>query len=315
MAKKTNTKKEEKKELVFNEAKDNEERIDVEGIKVELTDYMKGQVDFYIKQEIDKTNKRIIKIKNKQIFIRNVLILLLLAACGYLGYRLYEAGYFNKYLKAETTKIQEEKANSSSKQEEQPKEQEEIIENKPTLEELKKEYAYLLNPIIISGNSNYLEEYYKGELTQELKLSIALANIKQSDIETEDDMSFVEEDILKKAYENIFKDEYKGASFIYNAEALKYSSARKVYIADGELKIAYNTIQKEIIAIENKENIIITTIEGYISEGKLYNKKTNQEIENYDSKKSLLDYKDKLASVKYTFEKNNNSYKLIKIEA
>lgn len=313
MVKKTNTKKQEKNELVKLENKEVEERIDVESIKTELNEYMKGQIDYYIKQEIDKTNKRIIKVKNRQIFSRNIVILLLIAAIGYLGFRLYENGYFNKYFqgeKKETYVVTKEDSPKKEELEPTPKE-----ETKPTLEELKKEYSSLLNPIILSGNSNYLEEYYKGNLTEELKLSIALANVKQSDIETEVDMSFVEENLIKEAYERIFDTKYEGKSFVYNAESMKYSAARKMYIANGELRIASNTIQKEIVDIQEGEDVVITTIEGYISEGKLYNKKTNERIENYDSKKDFIEYKDKLASVKYTFHKNNDSYKLIKIES
>ena len=309
MAKKTNTKKQ---EIIESEGKEIEkERIDIEGIKTELTEYMKGQIDYQIKQEIDKTNKKILKVKNRQIFSRNIVILLLIAAIGYLGFRLYENGYFNKYYQGEKKEtIVETKEDSSKKEEPTPKE-----DSKPTLEDLKKEYASLLNPIILSGNSNYLEEYYKGNLTEELKLSIALANVKQSDIETEVDMSFVEENLIKEAYERIFDTKYEGKSFVYNAESMKYSAARKMYIADGELNIVSNTIQKEIINIEEGEDIIITTVEGYISEGKLYNKKTNERIENYDSKKDFIEYKDKLATVKYTFHKMKDAYKLIKIEA
>ena len=302
MAKSGNTKKQ---EIIVSENK----KEDLDSIKVELTEYLKGQVDYYVKQEIDKTSKKIIKVKNKQILTRNLIILLLLGAVGYLGFRLYENGYFNKYYKGE---IKEE---VTPKQEEVIPKPEEKEESKPTLEELKNKYGNLLNPIIVSGNSNYLEEFYKGDLTEELKLSIALANVKQSSIEIEEDMSFLEEEVLKSAYEAIFESEYKGMSFNYNAEALKYSTSRKEYIANGELKIASNTIQKEIIDIKEGENIVITTIEGYISEGKLYNKKTNTMIENYDSKKELSEYKEKLATVKYTFAKNNNSYKLLKIEA
>ena len=317
MAKKTNTKKQEPKEIMVSENKKVEETIDVESIKTELNDYMKGQIDYYIKQEIEKTNNRIIKVKNRQIFSRNIIILLLLAAIGYLGFRLYENGYFNKYFKGEQKEtIIVTKENSPQKTEEQPNETPNTSEEqKPTLEDLKKEYGTLLNPIILSGNSNYLEEYYKGDLTEELKLSLALANVNQKDVEIEEEMSFLEEETLKKAYESLFDTKYEGKSFIYNAEALKYSAARKMYIASGELKIASNTIQKEIVDIQVGENIVITTIEGYISEGKLYNKKTNENIENYDAKKELHDYKDKLASVKYTFHKNNDSYKLIKIES
>ena len=315
--KKTNAKKQnetkgevERKEIIHQE----ETSLDIEKIKLELVKYMKSQVDYQVKQEIEKTNKKIIKMKNKSIHIRTIIIVLLIVLSGYLCFQLYETGYFNKYFAKETEIKEVDNAPSAPSKEE--KEEEKKEEQKPSLEELKKQYAYLLNPINLSGNSNYLEEYYKGELTQELKLSIALANVKQSDIEFEDDMSFIEEKTLKNAYEAIFNDSYKGVSFLYNATSIKYSSTRNIYIAEGKLKISSNTIQKEIENIEEKDNqIILTTVEGYISEGKLFNKKTNEEIEKYDSKKSFNNYKDKLATVKYTFEKNNTSYKLIKIEA
>ena len=66
-------------------------------------------------------------------------------------------------------------------------------------------------------------------------------------------------------------------------------------------------ISREIIdiTVDDDKNIIITCVEGYISDsGKLYNILTNKEISGYKPSDSLSKYKDKLNTITYVFNDN-----------
>ena len=71
-----------------------------------------------------------------------------------------------------------------------------------------------------------------------------------------------------------------------------------------------NIIKREITNIKvNGKEVIIETVEGIIKEGKLYEIINNTEVVDY-KEDSLVNYKDKLNTVIYTFEDS----KLIKLE-
>ena len=131
------------KKVKKEEKRDISSEINIDEIKSEIVDYARKSVDNKIDELVRKTDKRIISIKNRSIFKRNIVILVLLCLCGFLTYSLYEEGYFDKYFnkKGNTVLVEEPKEEEPK---EEPKETEET-----KLDKLKKEYANLLDNIII----------------------------------------------------------------------------------------------------------------------------------------------------------------------
>ena len=293
MAKRIETKKEEKVET-----------LDIDTVKKELTTYINDQVRKGFSVELERAHKRLIREKNKKIIFRDLIIIILLALCGYLSYRLYTTGYLDKYL----IKVKPVENNKKESKKETPK-KEEPKDNKPSLDELKEEYGKYLNRICINENSKYLEDYYSGNITTELKNYIVVNSIDSNDIKNEDEYSMISEEAFKETYEKIFEDEYTNKSFEYNGIEVRFISSMKSYITDKVLKKEETNIQREIIDIDNKDNIKITTVEGLIKDKKLYNVVTNEEVKDYDNKK-LSSYEDDLTKVTYTFNKDG---KLLKI--
>ena len=119
-----------------------EEVVDVETIRKELKDYVDERVNQTFIDELDKSNKKLIREKNKKILWKNVVIVLLLLIIGFLVYLLYTNNYFDKVFNKENPI--EEKENKENKEKETPKDKKEEVKE-PSQEELKKTYAKLLD--------------------------------------------------------------------------------------------------------------------------------------------------------------------------
>ena len=198
-------------------------------------------------------------------------------------------------------------------------EKEENINNKTeepkkeeiSLEDLIKKYGSYLNNIVISENSDYLNDFYEGNLTTELKNYIAFNLINLEDLEKEEDYNIIPDELVAENYKNIFEDKYVNKSFKYNGETIKYISSLKSYITDKILDSEETNIKREIIHIETKDNkVVITTVEGIVKNKKLYNVISKEEVKEYDNKK-LSNYVDSLNKVSYIF---NEDGKLENIE-
>ena len=188
---------------------------------------------------------------------------------------------------------------------------EETKKEEISLEELIKKYGSYLNNVVISENSDYLNDFYEGNLTTELKNYIAFNLVNFTDFETEEDYNIISDDLIAKSYENIFEDKYTTKTFKYNGETIKYISSLKSYITDKILDSEETNIKREIIHIETKDNkVVITTVEGIVKNKKLYNIINKEEIKEYDNKK-LSNYVDSLNKVSYIF---NEDGKLENIE-
>ena len=70
---------------------------EINNIKEELTDYINIQIKKNFTEEVEKANKRLIREKNKKIFTRNLIIIILLFIIAFLLYLLYDNHYFDKY--------------------------------------------------------------------------------------------------------------------------------------------------------------------------------------------------------------------------
>lgn len=288
--------KEEKKETIdLSNIKDELKSYVDEQVKKELQDYVDKQVKKEISDEITTANKKLIKEKNKKIFFKNIIILILLAVIVFLMYLLYDNDYFDKYF------ISEEVVNNSSNVS-QNKNVEEIIKES-TLEELKAEYGNLIDNVILNEESAYVDDYYDGKLSQELKNYLVLNNMDFSKLTVEDDYNIIDEDDFKEEYNKLFED-YTSSSFFYNDNKVRYISKLDSYITDSLLNKNTSNIQREIIDIKVDNDIVsITTVEGLVRDNKLYNVVSKEEIENY-KEDSLTNYQDDLNLITYIFDNN-----------
>lgn len=293
----TKTKKEVEKDIP-NLKEELREYIDL-NLKKELKEFIDTQLKKDLIQEVEKANKKIIKEKNKKILQKNIIIVLLLGVIALAGYQLYELDFFARFFVKDYNPKTEEKKKENAKEEIEEKEE----KKEPTLEELKEKYEKLLDPIIISTNSKYLEEYYNGDLTNELKSYLALNQMDFDKVEVEDDYNVISEEELKKSYQELFNDSFEANTFDYNGNKVRYINKLKTYMTNSILIKEPLDITREIIDIkEIDDNVVITTVEGYLEDDHLYNAKTKEEIEYYGD--SILNYQEQLNIMKYTFKNN-----------
>ena len=273
---------------------ENKENIDLNEIKEELTDYINIQIKKNFNEEWERANKILIKEKNKKIFIKNIEIIILLCLICFLSYLLYNNHYFDKYFNSDTTNNEVSNNNINN----------ESNEEKVILEGLISKYHYLVDTIIINEKSSYIEDYYKGNLTGELKNYLTINTMNLDELTIEDDCNLIDNSLFIESYNKLFKENYESSSFDYNGVKVRYFQKLESYITDSILETVPSNVKKEIINIEVNDNeIIITTLEGIVIDNKLYNILSSEEITSYKND-SFTNYENNLNKVVYTFQDN-----------
>ena len=295
------------KKAIEKDKKDITSELNIDEIKKEVVEHAFNSVDNKIEELVRKTDKRIINIKNRSIFKRNLVIIILLCLSLFLTYLLYNEGYFDKFFNHKEN-TSETVVTEETKPEEQIEEDEES-----KLDKLKKEYSHLLDNINISEDSPYLVDLYNGKLTNKMKLSIAITNVEKDKIEQDEDVYTIKEEDLKEEYAKLFNiDKYKATSFELNYIDIKYLKSGNFYLFYEPLDFNTN-IRREIMGINVKDNIVkITVSEGYIIDNILYNVTTKEVINKKNI--SIVDNCKKLNKITYVFEKINDNYILTGVE-
>lgn len=280
-----------------------EEVVDVENIRKELKEYVDEKVNQTFIEELDKSNRKLIREKNKKIVWKNILIVLLLLIIGFLIYLLYSNNYFDKIFNNNSNQI-EEKEKKDNKEEEKDKNDKKEEVKEPTQEELKKQYASLLDNYYVTDNSIYLVNFYDGNLTNDMMKYMTLNTFDFSTFTREEDYNIIKESTFKTMYERLFNADYNSSSFDYEDNKIRYVKAMESYMTSSILVREDSNIKREIKNIKLDGNeIIITTIEGVVKDSKLYNVITNKEIENYEND-SLIKYEKDLNKLIYKFKDN-----------
>ena len=270
------------------------EEFDLTKIKEEIKDYVDLQVKKGIRDELDKTYNKIIRQKKRRIFFKNLLILILLCIIGFLIYLLNENRYFENYLTHNQNTINNETNVNKDVNKDVNKER--------SLNELKKEYAYLLDNIYINESSIYLKDYYNGNLTSELKNYLSFNLVDLNKLSIDNDSLVIDCDTLNVSYAKLFNDNIENITFNYNGSKINYFKALKIYLTNKDIKKDNSNIKREITSIKVDNNLIkISTVEGLIKDNKLFNVLTNEEIKKYHND-SLINYQDKLNKITYTFK-------------
>lgn len=276
-------------------AKTNSDNFNINDYKDQIDKYIKERVEKETSTEAIKYYKKRLRNKTIAIVVEFILILVLLCSLVVGGIYLYQDGYFNKFNNGVS---RTEKPVINNDQTDDNK-QEEI--NK--LDLLVNKYSYLLDDININTKSEYLTEFYSGNLTIELKEYLAFQLIKDDYIINDESSSYFDADLLRRAYRELFGDNLEPIDFKYNGANYKYIKTKEMFISTS-LSAKGNKIVKEITNIEEKEGrIIITTTEGYFKDNKLYNVLSNKEITDYKKDDKISKYTKKLNTVKYTFNR------------
>ena len=285
--------------------KKEETKINLEGIKEELTLYIDKEIRRSFNDSVEKSNKRLIHEKNKKIIVRDIIIVLLAGVIAFLMYIMYRNNYFDRFFNHNV--IKEETIIKSNDTNEDTKVKEEV--KTPSLEELKKKYAHLLDNYVISSSSSYKKDFYNGNLTLELRKYMALNTLDFSDIKVEDDYNIISENVLRKAYDKLFDNDYSLGNFDFNGNKIRYISGADIYMSTDLLKLD-NDIKREITSILEDDDIYITTIEYIIMDNKLYNVSTMEEVMEYQND-AITSYKDKLNTITYRF--HNDKLESVKV--
>ena len=315
-----------KNEIIPIENNDNiliDKRIDEtrikEDLKEELENYIDDKINKTFIDELDKTNRKLLREKSRKIIWKNIFIIILLAIIGFLLYLLFSNNYFDKYFNKTSTVVEEKK--DDKKEEDKPTASPTPTPSPtpspsptpkiPTLDELKKEYGSLIDNYYVTDSSSYLTDFYDGNLSDNLKKYMTLNTMDFDDLKKEEDYQIIDDEDFKEAYKKLFSDTYESASFDYDDIKIRYVSKMEAYMTSEILTKEENSIEREIIDIKVNDNstITITTIEGIVKNNKLYEILHNTEIEDYKGD-NISKYQDKLNKVIYTFKDN----KLIKLE-
>ena len=279
-----------------NVEKKEEPRSELTIVRDELKRYVDDKIREELVEGIERTNKRVIREKNRTIAVKNFFIIILFCAIVFLLYLLNSVNYFDKYLKktnVNTPTIQEQETTTTK-----PVEEVKV----PTLDELKDKYSYLLGGIVIDETSLYLEDYYNGDITDSLKKYLALNVIDKEKITNETTYSIITDEALKASYASLFDDDYVGADFDFNGNTIRYIDKLESYISSLTIEHKISNIKREITDIVVNDNVIsIATVEGVLLENKLYNVLTKEEVKEY-KQDELTKYENKLNKLTYTFK-------------
>ena len=260
-------KKAETEQMALIEANDVSSNIDIEEIKeeikVELKEYLNNYNEKRFLEELDKSNRRLIKEKNHKIIFRDIIIFLLI--CFIIGgsYVLYHKKVFD-FLLNRNRAVEVIEKKDSIKQEEK---KEQVVEEKEiSQEDLKKKYGYLLDKYNLGIKSRYLKDFYDGKLTSEIKKEMVLNNVFEKIVIDEEDYSSIDENDFSLAFSKLFNDDYNRNGFIYNNNKIRFISKFNQYISESLLKKDI-MIDKEIVDIkEEGKQILIRTNENVNNE-------------------------------------------------
>lgn len=177
---------------------------------------MDKQIETSVQKRVDLEAQKLIRGKTGKIIRRDIVIILLIAIIAYLGYCLYDIGYFNKNLPVQTEVVE------SSKQEE--------VKNK---DYYIKNYGDLVENMQVP---NMLQEIENGaskdNMTNTLKLKIAYKNLKEDKKTINGEVLTFDSGSLLEAFQNVCGDKVSLENTVFEYENLKFLYFNDTYIAE-----------------------------------------------------------------------------------
>ena len=254
----------------------------------ELKDNFVFEVKNEVKEQIIKEEKKLLRHRTGKIIRRDIVILILIAIIGFMGYLLYK----DDYVVVVKERNNQSKITGVSKKEETK-----------DLNWYKKHYSYLIDNMHLKLSSDNMNKYYLyqdnydvNNINDSIKLSLAynlLDNTKEK----------IKKSDLKKAYNQLFNDDYHDASFQIDCKVYKLKKDYYEESGDECLDISNYQLEEEITNIyEQDNNIVIETVMGVSKDNKLYNYHdlSKSITDSYDN---IIEYTDDLNTYKYMFNK------------
>lgn len=246
----------------------------------EFTKKMDEQIEISVQKRLEVEAKKFVRGKNGKIFRRDILIILLIAVIAYLGWNLYEIGYFNKEMPATTT-IYSVSQNGENNAVEVPKVKEK------TKDDYIKEQGDLIEELQIPGIYEEIQNGLSKEtLSNALKLKIAYKNLDDEDKTNDGSVISFTSDALLESYQEICGEDQTLEYSVFDYENLKFLYFNDTFITESASIIP-----------SAKLNYQITN--AYEKNGKL----------TFE-----LNYEGHLETYKYIFEKEGDNYYFSKIE-
>lgn len=205
----------------------------------EFTKEMDKQIEISVQKRVDLEAKKLIKGKTGKIIRRDIVILLLIVVIGYLGYCLYDIGYFNKNLSVQTEMVETPKQEEVKTSDYYIKNYGELVEN-------------LQVPNVLQEISNGVS---KDNLSNVLKLKIAYKNLDESKKAVDGEVLTFDSSSLLEAYQKVCGNnasleytvfEYENLKFLYFSDTYITESSSLIPSAKASYKItnAYETGNK-----------------------------------------------------------------------
>jgi len=271
-------------------------------IKQELTEEIKEDV----KKRIIKEEALLSRKKSLKIFRLSIYIIVLLAAIAYGVYRLYKTDslvLLNKDYVQTTTASGETVT---------------TVTTTKTVDELKDKYSYLVNKLYIDDINVLLGNKTVAELNPGERLAIAYYSLTNTDVTRDGRITTVSAEKLEENYKNIFGNNalYTNTDFTANGINFAYLTSQNSFFGISDNAEYERNIESEILDIvEENGNVKITLVVGLKKDNNLYslNNLNNPIVTNYAS--SVMDYKDSLTKVEYTFNNSEGALRLNKIAA
>ncbi len=211
----------------------------------ELKKEMDKQIEISAQKRVDLEAKKLIKGKTGKIIRRDFVIIILIAIIGYLGYCLYDIGYFNKNLPVQT----------------------EVVEV-PKQEEVKNSTYYIKNYSQLVENiqvPNIVQEIQnsvsKDNMSNNLKLKIAYKNLEDSKKISDGDVLTFDSSSLLEAFQSVCGESATLENTVFEYDNLKFLYFNNTFIAENSTVIGLEKANYKITnAYEtgNKLNFEVT---------------------------------------------------------
>ena len=272
--------------------------------RLKIIDDVTTDVKDEIKNQIYREEKKIGFSKSFKIFRLSLYILILLAACGYTAYRLYKTDNFEllKFNYEPKEKVDNPVKGEDNKEKEAAKDPEPEV--KPDYKEL---YGGLLNEFKIYDYSLYKKSTKASDMTKVQRLQMAYSTLTDDDMTIDGTIISIKSSTMREAYVKLFgKDDYEAESFnIYNLNFV-YSLAKNEYIGIMYENNTEDVVYELIDANVDDDYIMLKAYVAKVSDGRIYNIKTNREIGNTSHK--ISEYANKVNVVTFRFTKDKAFY-------
>ena len=256
--------------------KTKEVKANLSDVRTELVEYIDLKVENSVKKEIENNYKKTIRRKNRNIIIKNIIIIFLLLLIAYLLFVVYKKNHEYYKPATEIEVLSREEMNNNS-----------LIDTNEELiseDELSKninEYGHLVYDILVNEDSVYLEDFYDGKITSDIRNYISFSHLNFDEI-NDDGYGYVLSDSLPTIHNLLFNANYEEGDFNYLDNNVRFIDKIDAYITDDKLIDISSNINKVITDVNVKDDVVeITTVEGLIDDGRLCNIITKDVIDLY----------------------------------